>query len=1446
MIIAGAVELKNSLQTLFEIQLSSTVVFDYPTAADIAQFIHQKMEQQTAPLITISSAERTVPALCDIQAIVGRAVVSCTGEENVGLDAPLMSIGLDSLSAVELRTELGRSLNVSLPSTLAFDYPTIKSISEFIRAQLGSAAVQPASAVLHRQISDLQQPHQMVSIDRVVHRLPATAPDYNTIVNPLEDTCGAVPFSRWDVDDASAAVSHRPGSRFGRFLHDVDLFDAKVFAVSPVEAALIDPQQRLMLEGSYEALNEISSASTTTNVAVLASISFWDYSVQADRHFVGVGDAYKATGRCFSVAAGRISFCYGLKGPAISIDTACSSSLSAVHLGRRMIHEGRCANGLVTAALLTLDPATIGMLTAASMLAPDGRCKTLDASADGYVRGEACVTLLLTSGDSPFAVVAGSAINQDGRSSSLTAPNGPSQQDVLRLAQSDAHMAPYDVSILEMHGTGTPLGDPIEVGAAAAVFGAQQRHHCLEFSAAKSHMGHAEPAAGAVGIQRAISYLQCDATVGTLHLTRVNPYVVGALESAPNAFGWMPRSASSVAHGSNSCAGISGFAFQGTNAHLIVGKAAVEASLKKGDVDAVAPPAWERSLHWFTPPSRMLARHARASNGCAISECDISAPALSYLWQHQVNGRSILPGTAMFEAMHASTAVILGHAKAALIGTSLQAPLLLQDMAQRNHVILRSRVFLSGGSGGGAGAVELESGKELHAVTRNVVRVPAVHAFVEYEGDIFVPSKVFTLIKAAKSISTGLASLHIELTSTSFAVHPYGAHPALNDASTHLGALYDIQMGDMPRVPVQLGCFKTSGAVVSSVWAHASTSQILSNGNRQTTFGMSYNDARLQHLLSKQLGRSAAKGEALYAMYSQSEEVVSVAHHHTPTSALAVAVDASTYTQNVAAVKLGAAQSALRAFTTGCSLLQTLLPLSTKAGRKIDVDAPLLTTSEIVLSGDHQMCIGAASLNGVCAVAATEATHWKINFDAGHSVGGAHFQPSIQLAGLVTPKQLKLELKGTTVITGGLSGLGMLTATWLAASASAPAALLLLGRTGRVQDSGDYDQLKNTTNVNVCMQKCDIATMEGSSTLSCSTAQNSISAIIHAAGVLADNLIAKQGLRDAFTVFSPKMQGATSLVRESRCHPVMAVQMFTSVSSSLGNPGQANYAAANSALDASIQALHTIGVGGTSIQWGPWAHSGMAALADKNLLARLERGGMTALLPSQGLSTIAALLFGIAGLPAATLLAGAFTWSKLLEGHRGKQVAFAGLISSSFASSSSSPSAAVLMMAPAKAHMQPAPSTDQSSLLLQIEERVLATVASVIGGAIDLTAPLMEAGMDSLGAVELRNTLATTFKTDIPATIVFDYPSVKQIAGFIASKQEMVARHAEQGGGSASSFYGGSSRISSAAAHPDRMDIKKKVLGLVAQVLGNDDVSESQPFMEVRKFDYFIVLFYSA
>ena len=317
------------------------------------------------------------------------------------------------------------------------------------------------------------------------------------------------------------------------------------------------------------------------------------------KHVRGV-TAYTATGNTLSVASGRISFTFGLRGPALTIDTACSSSLVALHTAVNALGMNQCSRAVNLGANLMLSVDTPAAFAKSGMLSADGRCKTLDVAADGYVRAEGTAAFLLEMRENTVsktdsdvvAVLNGTAVNQDGRSSSLTAPNGPAQTDAILAALFAGRLSPNDLKGIEMHGTGTGLGDPIEVGALAAVF--ETRKAPLVLFAGKSLVGHSEPAAGAMGLTHAYLAFSNMTSLPILHLTSVNNYIspitVGKQWSLPRQVGPLPQSTAII--------GISSFAFQGTNVHVLA------SGVSGADSDVrppTAPLTWHRFRSWVHP-----------------------------------------------------------------------------------------------------------------------------------------------------------------------------------------------------------------------------------------------------------------------------------------------------------------------------------------------------------------------------------------------------------------------------------------------------------------------------------------------------------------------------------------------------------------------------------------------------------------------------------------------------------------------------------------------------------------------------------------------------------------------------------------------------------------------------------------------------------------------------
>ncbi|MDR3516548.1 MAG: amino acid adenylation domain-containing protein [Azospirillaceae bacterium] len=401
------------------------------------------------------------------------------------------------------------------------------------------------------------------------------------------DAITDIPADRWDVArffDADPEAPGRMYARQGGFLSDVAGFDPGFFGITPREAEAMDPQQRMLLEVSWDALEDAAidrRHREDSRTGVFLGLSNYDY-IQAHVHSGDPGriTAHSGSGVMFSTAAGRLSYFHDFHGPCVTVDTACSSSLVALHLAIQSLRQGESDLALAGGISLMLSPDPMIALCKVKALAPDGRSRAFDAAAAGYGRGEGCGLLVLKrvadaerDGDRILAVLAGSAVNHDGRSNGLTAPNGLAQQAVIRAALHDAGLGPDAIDYVEAHGTGTALGDPIEVNALQQVFGRRARP--LLLGAVKTNIGHTEAAAGIAGVIKVILALRRGVIPPSLHFTTPSPHIdwaAGTVQVVAEATLWTGRHASADP-ASPRAAGVSSFGLSGTNAHVIIAAA---------------------------------------------------------------------------------------------------------------------------------------------------------------------------------------------------------------------------------------------------------------------------------------------------------------------------------------------------------------------------------------------------------------------------------------------------------------------------------------------------------------------------------------------------------------------------------------------------------------------------------------------------------------------------------------------------------------------------------------------------------------------------------------------------------------------------------------------------------------------------------------------------------
>ncbi|MGQ6094309.1 beta-ketoacyl synthase N-terminal-like domain-containing protein, partial [Serratia sp. IR-2025] len=389
------------------------------------------------------------------------------------------------------------------------------------------------------------------------------------------DCVSDIPASRFDIDevyDPDPNAVGRSYTRRGAFMSEVESFDYEFFNVPLAEARVMDPQQRLLLEVAYEAFYHSGYDLDTLrsqSIGVFVGQMNHDWAHMHGDNFLT--DPYFGAGSSSSITSNRMSYLLGLTGPSMTLDTACSSSLVAVDLAVEKLRNGVCSAALVGGVNVMLSHRSFVGCSASKMLSQKGRCATFDEGADGYCRGEGVGAVVLkrlsdaeAAGDTILAVIRGTAVNQDGRSASLTAPNGGAQEAVIEQALAKAGLRGQDVDYIECHGTGTPLGDPIEVGALKNVLG-RHRSKPVVLGAVKTNIGHLEGAAGVIGLIKAVEVLRHRQAPGNVHFRTLNPKIdLDGFDAI------IPTSPVPLGGKGSLVAGVSSFGFGGTNAHVVL------------------------------------------------------------------------------------------------------------------------------------------------------------------------------------------------------------------------------------------------------------------------------------------------------------------------------------------------------------------------------------------------------------------------------------------------------------------------------------------------------------------------------------------------------------------------------------------------------------------------------------------------------------------------------------------------------------------------------------------------------------------------------------------------------------------------------------------------------------------------------------------------------------
>jgi len=1271
--------------------------------------------------------------------------------------------------------------NVHLPATTAFDYPTAAAVAGYISKIAGASStvnsnIEGALEAYDHMYGKFEiKSSNALSCNTYILGIGCLYPqsekisDFWQFAEKSGTAQSEIPAQRWDVDhcyDPTISKVNLSYARFAAFISNIDQFDSAAFRMGRAESTALDPQTRMLLQITGDALHGAQSldpATTGTYVGCMFT-DYMDYvRISLQKNHTGP----MMTGNGAPYQSGRVAYSYGFQGPCIGIDTACSSSLIATHSAHRGIIGGEAFAAIASGINALLWHETTVGICQLQALSPDGRCKSFEADADGYGRGEGFISLYLSISNirnDAIGVIRGGAVNQDGRSSSLTSPHGPSQQVLLAKSLRYCSLSPRYSENIAVHGTGTVLGDPIEIGAIQAVFN-DSRHLPLALTSVKSCYGHTEGAAGATGLLFALNFASNGLLAPIMCLRNMNPYVASALGSSPQ-LNFMPRQLSAGPSGVGNAAvarvaGTSSFGMSGVNAHMIVQGAFICPD------PAVNTAIWKLQSYWPAPlQTGYIRKFTSRNHGAeAIMELNANDPSCAYLRDHTVAGRIILPGTAVLSCIAIAARYLVGEESSPLVcNTAFISPCNIgADSLQLTLFIFTGAVFfVSGRSNRHASSrVTYSSALAAPLATNNFRANVRSVVLNNREAGVYLPftsvANLFThslksacMFKGSVEPAESDATLHLSAIQTKTILLP---------ASVAAAASQPVRDGKMSNV-------KDGWASVAFRLLTESTIPLKSFTDARIVSGGAMLPSSITELESRQasagnalpFAATTSKDIVLYSMDLESSLPLIVEPKGEEERSFAASAQEETSFSGIS-LKLDTPPLGIG------TILQVLKSQDVAKFSRWNLNTSLqshaahgalkVAAREGILSTRHQVVVGELACIAKGA---------PIDFTAAEIHSSILYTPTLKTQygqKSIWPASAAKNHQGITLVTGALGGLGSVVSAW-AALEKEPQALLLAGRTVH------YEKIFFINGISAMSQNSIITIAHANAAcredMSALFSMQPIESIYHTSGTLVDGIIQNQYLSGARKVFAPKVGALERLESNLSCMAVANVALFSSITSLLGTKGQANYAAANAVLDAASSTWEEQGRSRcASIQWGAWSGSGMAA-SHPSLLKRLQVQGYGSVTPQAGLHAMQIIL---CALSAPVVVANPFDWTVFLKHFE----EYGHLLFGDKEQAADSARESTLVV--------PAGSTKADARQLRsiskefVADIILGLVRAIISDEdqnVSLDTPFFEAGLDSIGMVELSNAIVSTFKLEkLSSTVLFDYPSIIDLATHLAT-----------------------------------------------------------------------------